>query len=199
MSTAILPLTRSLSKRRLLTAADLAILPTSLSSGDVRYELDNGRLVILPPPGDMHGDYTHKISVAFHLEGELRGLGKARGEVGIVLRRNPDRVVGAGAAFILKRSFPIRRSPEGYLKTIPEIIVEVTSKNDTIAEILAKNREYFDAGAEEVWVVDPDVKTVALHLANGNVTVFRVPEILTSKLLPGFNIPLADFFVDDSE
>ena len=35
------------------------------------------------------------------------------------------------AAFILTASLPVRQSTEGYLETIPEIVVEVRSKNDT--------------------------------------------------------------------
>ena len=36
---------------RLLTAADLAVLPSQLPSGPVLWELDNGRLVVMAPPG----------------------------------------------------------------------------------------------------------------------------------------------------
>src|SRR5205807_1558342 len=39
---------------RPLTAADLALLPEELATGTVKYELDDGRLVIMPPPGDIH-------------------------------------------------------------------------------------------------------------------------------------------------
>lgn len=35
-------------RQRLLTVADLAVLPSDLPSGTVLYELDNGRLVIMP-------------------------------------------------------------------------------------------------------------------------------------------------------
>lgn len=44
------PLLPRPASRRLLTAADLAVLPTELPSGSVRYELDDGELVVMPPP-----------------------------------------------------------------------------------------------------------------------------------------------------
>src|SRR5688500_7325305 len=102
-------------REKLLTAADVAALPTSLPSGDVRYELNDGRLVIMPPPGDIHARQQAKIVRYLDTEGEEKGHGKVRGEVGILLRRNPDRLVGADAAFILTASLPVVRSPEGYL------------------------------------------------------------------------------------
>src|SRR4051812_2738945 len=83
---------------RLLTVADLAALPSELPSGPVLYELDHGRLIILALPGDVHGAVESNVATALKLQGECRGLGKARcGGVGVILRRNPDRVVGADA------------------------------------------------------------------------------------------------------
>lgn len=122
------------------------------------------------------------------------GLGAACGETGIILRRNPDRVVGADAAFILTASLPVRRSDEGYLETIPEIVVEVRSKNDTRPEILDKCDEYHRAGVREVWVIDPDARTLAVHAADGSVRVIREADVVTSELLPGFSMSAAALF-----
>src|SRR5262249_48861632 len=117
---------------RLFTAADLAELPSELPSGPVLWELDNGRLISMPPPRDLHGAAEGNLITALKVQGEQRGHGRARsGDVGIILWRNPDRVVGADAAFIANVSLPIRRSAEGYLETIPDLVVEVRSKNDT--------------------------------------------------------------------
>src|SRR5262249_26745124 len=105
---------------KLLTAADLAALPSDLPSGTVRYELDHGVLVIMPPPGDIHGAVESNLSYHLKGQGELRGHGKARsGDVGIVLARNPDHVDGADVVFITNARLPIQRTPEGYLETIP--------------------------------------------------------------------------------
>src|SRR2546425_13180076 len=77
--------------KRMLTAADLAVLPARLPSGPVHYELDNGSLVILAPPGDIHGAVESNLDTELKVQGEKRGLGKVRcGEVGIILRRDPD-------------------------------------------------------------------------------------------------------------
>src|SRR6185369_8982845 len=48
-------------QERLYTAADLAELPSELPSGPVRYELDNGRLISMAPPGDEHGMVTSNL------------------------------------------------------------------------------------------------------------------------------------------
>lgn len=181
-------------RRKLLTAADLAAMRTDLPGGTVRYELNDGVLVVMPPLGDIHGANQSNVNFFLRSEAQNRGLGEARGEVGIVLRRNPDRVVGADAAFILKKSLPVRRTQEGYLDTIPELVVEIRSKNDTNVEITAKVDEYFAAGVRVVWIVDPFARTLAAHRPDTSVQVFRNDEPLTCDLLPGFAVPAARFF-----
>ena len=173
---------------KLLTAADLAALPSELPSGTVRYELHHGVLVTMPPPGDIHG--AVELNVGYHLkgQGELRGHGKARsGDVGIVLGRNPDHVHGADAVFITNARLPIRRTPEGYLETIPELIVEVRSKNDTVAAPERKAQDYLRAGAVVVWVIDPINRNVVEYRLSGASKTYAEDDMLTvPDLIPGF-------------
>jgi Uma2 family endonuclease len=180
--------------QRLLTAEDLAVLPRTLPSGDVKYELDDGRLVVMAPPGDLHARRQAKIIRYLDSEGEEKGHGEVRGEVAIILRRNPDRVVGADAAFILNKSLPVRKSAEGYLVTIPELVVEVRSKNDTQPEIAAKSTEYFAAGVEVIWIINPDARTVTVSRHGQPDETLQGTDTLTCQLIPGFAIPVANLF-----
>lgn len=181
-------------RQRLLTAADLAVFPTELPSGTVRYELDDGRLVIMPPPGGEHARRQLRIGHHLFAQGEEKGHGVAYAEVGIILRRNPDRVPGADAAFVLAASAPAKLSPEGYLETIPELVVEVRSKNDTGPEVAAKRDEYLAAGVRLVWVLDPAAKTVTAHQPGQPEQVFAAADTLTCPLIPGFTVPVANLF-----
>lgn len=187
---------RGRSRQRLLTVADLAALPDDLPSGPVKYELDDGRLVtLMAPPGETHGSNQGTIIYLLKMYGQRKGHGKALGEVGIILRRNPDAVRAPDAAFVMKRSLPVRTSPEGYLETIPELVVEVRSKNDTLPELRAKADEYLDAGVQIVWVIDPASTTVMIFRANHAVRKLGVRDILKAeKVIPGFHVPVAELF-----
>jgi Uma2 family endonuclease len=178
----------------LLTAADLACFPKSLPSGDVRWELRDGEVVPMSPPGFGHGRVAALLVAELHIQAERGGLGVVADEVGVILRRNPDRVVGPDGLFILTRSLPARLSPEGYLETIPEIVVEVRSKNDTIPEIAGKTQEYFDAGVVVVWVLDPDARAVTECRAGQPPRVLQPADTLTCDLLPGFAVPVDRLF-----
>ena len=196
MSTAVVnPIpSASPTRERLLTAADLAALPRSLPSGDVNYELNHGRLVVMAPPGHAHGRRQAKIIQFLANQGEDKGHGEVCGEVAIILRRSPDRVVGADAAFVLNKSLPVRKSPEGYLLTIPELVVEIRSKNDTRPEIAAKNEEYFDAGVELIWVIDPETQSVSASRRGQPDELFQPADTLTCQLIPGLAIAVSELF-----
>jgi Uma2 family endonuclease len=181
---------------RLLTAADLAALPSDLPSGSVRYELDAGRLIIMPPPRDVNGSVEAKFTATFIYEGDRRGLGKTRcGEVGIVLWRDPDRVVGADVVFIANRSLPIRESPEGYLETIPDLVVEVLSKSDKQPRVLKKVEDYLIAGVHLVGVADPSRRAVTAYRRGQEPAVLTEDDRLTiGEIIPGLELPVREVF-----
>jgi Uma2 family endonuclease len=192
MNTTIL--SNAKTRERLLTVADLAALPRSLPSGDVCYELDRGKLIILALPGDSHSRRQAKILYHLAVFGEDFGNGEVFGNVGVVLQREPDRVARPDATFILTQSLPVRKSPEGYLETIPELVVEIRSKNDFRPEIAAKNAEYFAAGVELVWVIDSEDRTVTAHRRGEPDQTFQETDTLTCHLIPGFAVPVANLF-----
>lgn len=182
---------------RLLTAADLAVFPTDLPSGTVDYELDDGRLVIMTPTGYSHGATQSNVVTQLKNQGEFRNLGKACTEVGVVLQRSPDRVRGPDVMFICQKSLPIRRSAEGYLETIPDLVVEVRSKNDTDTEIARKVEEYLRAGVSLIWILDPEARTIVIHRPNGPTeTLGDSQELTAGELIPGFSVSVAALFAE---
>jgi Uma2 family endonuclease len=181
---------------KLLTAADLDTFPTDLPSGPVDYELDNGRLVlIMAPPGGIHGSLQLRLAGQLLMQGEMKDFGRGFAETGVILWRNPDRVVAPDVAFVASKSLPLRISSEGYLETIPEFVVEIRSKGDSAAFVRRKVEHYLKAGVEVVWVVEPTAKTVTVHAANGDVAACGMADVLTlPTIIPDFSLAVADVF-----
>jgi Uma2 family endonuclease len=176
----------------LFTAADLAALPTDLPSGPVRYELHHGRLIVMTPPGHVHGSVDANLITALKVQGEHAGHGKALGEVGVVLGRNPDHVLGPDAVFLANDRLPIQASPEGYLITIPHLVVEVRSKNDTLAALGRKAKDYLGADVVVVWVVDP-INRKVLEYRQGQpvVTIDEAGTLTVPDIIPGFALAVS--------
>jgi Uma2 family endonuclease len=180
---------------RLFTAADLAAMPEELPSGLVKYELDNGRLVTMAPPSEPHSNSQALITAILVTQGELRGHGKAYSEVGVVLWKTPIRVVGPDAAFVKHSSLPVKTSSEGYLETIPELVVEVRSKNDSKPYVARKVADYLAAGVQLVWVIDPEEKSVVEHRPNAAAQTFTSADVLIcDDIIPDFELPVSNLF-----
>lgn len=183
---------------RLLTAADLEAFPTDLPSGPIDYELDDGRLVLLmAPPGDDHGSLQFRLGAHLFNQGEFKNHGQGWTDVGLILSRDPDRVLSPDVAFVASKSLPIRRSSEGYLETIPQLVVEIRSKNDSLPYVRRKLDHYLKAGVEVVWLVDPQAKTVTVHRGAEPPIAYGVADVLELPgIIPDFSLPVADVFRD---
>jgi Uma2 family endonuclease len=80
---------------------------------------------------------------------------------------------------------------------VPELLVEILSESNTKREIARKRREYFKGGAKLVWVIEPEDRTVAVYTDPKTHTILTAADTLTGgDVLPGFSLPLADFFND---
>lgn len=81
-----------------------------------------------------------------------------------------------------------------------DLVLEVVggSAKDRERDLVHKRREYAQAGIPEYWIVDPETETVTvLHLQGDVYTehgVFAQGETASSRLLPGFSVPVADVF-----
>ena len=73
--------------------------------------------------------------------------------------------------------------------------VEVTSPSDRAEAQRGKVLEYFRAGVRSVWVIYPNLGVVDVYETPNTLRVFGPDDILTDdRVLPGFQLPLADLF-----
>jgi Uma2 family endonuclease len=171
-------------EKTLLTAEQLFGLPED----GRRYELLDGVLVEMAPPGGEHSGIASAVN--FHLRTfiEARQLDYLVGsEVGVVLQRNPDRVRAPDVYAIARNRLPGRRLPKAYLEVVPDLIVEVISPHDRAAELEEKLEDWLRAGARLVWVVYPRTRSILAHHGLSDVRVFREGDLLDAEpVLPDF-------------
>jgi Uma2 family endonuclease len=101
-------------------------------------------------------------------------------------------------AFISWDRCPGRRVPTAPIPQIaPDLVVEVLSESNTLAEMARKRGEYFGAGVRLVWEIDPEARTATVYTAADLSTVLDQTQALDGgAVLPGFTLPLADLFAE---
>jgi Uma2 family endonuclease len=126
-----------------------------------------------------------------------RNLGFVTGEAGM-MRLAPGLVRIPDVAFVSWEHLPGRRMPTVPIPGLaPDLAIEVLSQSNTAAEMARKCREYFAAGGQLVWLVDPETRTVDVYTAPEQSTRLHETQILTGgTVLPGFTLTLQDLFAE---
>ncbi len=169
-----------------------------LAMGDVGpCELIDGRIMPLSPTGGEHGRLEAKLAFELRRFSEEERLGwTLSGEVGIFIRRDPDRVRAADVAFLSRARAPAG-PPKGFLELAPDLIVEIISPTDRWQEIRAKLEDYFAIGVQQVWVVEPDTPSVLVYRSPTEAAKLVGEDMLQGEgVLAGFALPVAQLLTD---
>ena len=123
-------------------------------------------------------------------------LGRTCVNVGVITERNPDTLRGADVCFYSYARLPAGPFPhDEYAPTAPDLIFEVVSASDRWSQVLAKMTEYLTAGVTAVCVVNPRDQTAVVYRDNQNPEpVAADAELTLPDVLPGFRVPLREFF-----
>jgi len=124
-----------------------------------------------------------------------RRLGWILGPDGI-LRISTDRLRAPDVSFIKRSQIQGERFPTAPIPLLfPALAVEVLSPSNTSREMNEKLDDYFSAGTELVWIVDPAKKMIRVITTRENEITLGVNDTLDGgTVLPGFSVPVADVF-----
>jgi len=122
-------------------------------------------------------------------------LGLVTGPDGF-MRILKTQVRGPDVAFVSWQRLPEGKVPDAAVpEIVPDIAIEVLSEGNTYAEMSRKRREYFHAGVRQVWMVDPNERTVAVYTDIMRYEILdEQAELSGGDILPGLVIRLSEVF-----
>ena len=171
---------------RTWTEAELMVLPED----GFKRELVDGEIV-LSPAGFLHGRVIIALALKVGVFVEAGNLGSlADSSTGVWMPSGNLRV--PDLLFISRDRLPDPHA-EGFLRVVPDLVVEVLSPRDSGRAILDKVGEYLSAGVRLVWVIDPAARRAAEHRS---LTIVRdvgeTEDLRGHDVLPGFRCRLGD-------
>lgn len=164
--------------------------------GDRQAELVKGLVRELPMPSFLHGRICLRVGRWLDEFADTHKLGRVvSNDTSLLIRRNPDTVYGPDVLYVSYERLPRDQQPDGMLKVIPELVVEVRSASDTWTAIFGKIGDYLAAGVSFVVVLDPDTQTATVYRPDALQTTYRLEqELVLPELFPGWAIPLLRLF-----
>ncbi|HWE64140.1 MAG TPA: Uma2 family endonuclease [Chloroflexota bacterium] len=165
------------------------------------YELVEGRVVRMPPPGPDHGHTEWSIAHPLGAYVEAHGLGAIYvGEAGWDLTRSGERkdtVLASDVAVVRAERLPLPAPRRGktYRPLAPDLVVEIASPTQYRPDLADKAQHWLDRGVRLVWVIWPDRRELDVWTPGVvEPRVLREDDILDgSDVVPGFHILLSQF------
>jgi Uma2 family endonuclease len=180
---------------KLLTVEEFLALCERPEYADKQLELDEGRLIVMPPAGELHGTVCWLVIRALtrHIEATQTGR-LATNDPGLLLSRDPHTVRAPDLAYY-RENVRLEEISPGLAKRLPDLVVEVLSPSDRLGMVMRKVQQYLRAGIAMVWVVDAESRNVTVYRAGREPRVLEENEILDGEeVLPGFTCAVADLF-----
>ncbi len=161
-----------------------------------RYELVKGELINLGNSGALHGYIAIILSAALFALVTSRKLGVLLDSSTAFTMKNGNKRSPDIAFFAKERLQELEEWPTGFLEGAPDLVVEILSPGNTVAEIEDKIAEYFVNGTRLLWVISPRQHYVLVYRSG-----YEPQRLLTSgdflegeDVVPGFTFPVADLF-----
>ena len=164
---------------------------------DERYELLNGKLMMVPAPNRKHQKVLGNVYSELRRFNEEHGLGEVYMAPFDVFLSDTD-VVQPDVLFISRaREHTLT---EENVRGAPDLVIEILSPSTAHKDLGEKHELYGRHGVLEYWIVDPVAETVAVHRQeNGTLELaetFGRRDTLRSVLLDRLQLKLDDIFAD---
>ena len=169
----------------------------ALGETDERLELFDGVLYLMSTPTKDHQFLMGQLYLFFalYLDRFPQTPAEVYQDLTTILSRELQRAVDPDLVIILSGRDDIGGTI--YVEGAPDIVVEILS-TDRGHDLVFKRRIYAEAGVREYWIFDPRNDTaLPLELQNREYVerpTLTAADTLSTPLLPGLAIPLADIF-----
>lgn len=159
-------------------------------------ELNEGRFEAVTRNTWRHGEIVARVCIALGAyTTQHPGWSLSVGDPGAKLRRDPDTLRGPDVGLIRAERRPTGKGADGWLEGAPDLAVEVSGDAQGWSDLMRKALEYLAAGAQMVWLLDPDSRRVVVCTPPNSVNVLGEDDDLDGgEALPGFRSPVKALF-----
>ncbi|NJL01222.1 MAG: Uma2 family endonuclease [Spirulinaceae cyanobacterium SM2_1_0] len=168
----------------------------ALSHDGHRYELVNGELIDMGSSGALHSNIAIILSSALFAVVNEQKLGALFDSSTAFKMKNGNRRSPDISFFAKERLQGMTQLPTGFLDGAPDLIVEVLSPGNTVAEIHDKLVEYFENSTRLAWVIHPSENYVLVYRsAQESDRLLKSMDALDGEdVIPEFMLPVANLF-----
>lgn len=162
---------------------------------DLRLELTaTGELMTMPPVGWESSKRNSKLNVRVGVWNEQTQLGEVLDSSGGFILpngalRSPD------VTWIEKSKLEGLTGDVTFPELVPDFVIELRSKTDSLKPLQAKMLEYRDNGVRLGWLINPQQQQVEIYRLGAEIETLQSPTTLSGEdVLRGFTLDLASIW-----
>jgi Uma2 family endonuclease len=168
-----------------LTVEDYRLLPET----GPRYQLVEGELIMAPAPNRYHQDISGNIYFILREYLEKHPIGRLY-EAPFDVYFDQSNAHQPDIIFVSKANYAILT--DAGADGAPDFIVEILSAKTAYLDKKPKRQVYARSGVKELWLVDPDAKTIHVYFLQENASQptasYSEKDTFTSPHFPGLKI-----------
>jgi Uma2 family endonuclease len=174
-----------------LTVENYKLLPET----GPRYQLIQGDLYMAPAPNRFHQEISRNLQFELHSYLKRNPIGKLF-DAPFDVYLDEINVFQPDIIIVLNDRLGILT--EDGAEGAPDLVIEILSPKTRRLDLVNKKQEYARAGVKELWIIDPEPRTIMIHqFAFDGVEKIRQidqEDTLSTELLPGFSLVVATLF-----
>jgi Uma2 family endonuclease len=163
---------------------------------DLRLELSkNGELIVMPPTGGETGKRNSKLNIRVGIWNEQTELGEVfDSSTGYDFTDKGGGTPSPDVSWIEKSRLE-GVDISGFIPIVPDFVIELRSKSDTLKIVREKMEEYRRLGVRLGWLINPQQREVEIYRPGKEVEILQSPTALSGEaVLPGFTLDLSAIF-----
>jgi Uma2 family endonuclease len=177
----------------LLTVENYRLLPET----GPRFQLIEGELYMAPAPNRYHQDISRNLEYIFLEYLEEHPIGKLY-HAPFDVYLDETNVFQPDILFVSGERLSILS--EAGAEGAPDFVVEILSPKTARLDLENKRVQYAQHGVDELWIIDPNAKTVAIHRfsekTDGPASITPEGESITTRHFPGLQVDTRKVFAE---
>lgn len=158
-------------------------------------ETAQGELIIMPPVGAISDNRESELNALVWLWNRQTKLGKVFSSSTVfILPNGGKRAPDVAWIFNERWNTLTLEEQEKFAPICPDFVIEVRSRTDSLSQLQAKMKEYFNSGLKLGWLIGPQNQKVEIYRQNEPIEVKLLPTtLLEENILPNFILELYQF------
>ncbi|NES06382.1 MAG: Uma2 family endonuclease [Okeania sp. SIO2F4] len=174
-----------------LTLQEFLELPPG--DADIIYKFIDGKAIVKISPKFFNSKLTRAL--LYLIDEWWEGKGQVFPEWAVKLTpQGKDWVLTPEILYVSYEGLSPEWIADDFYPVLPDLVIEIISPEQTFGQLIAKARDYLDAGVLRLWVVDSKARSITVFYPDAPPQIYMGDTLLVDSLFEGLELTAEQVF-----